>query len=145
MTDKKRKTGIGLIKSLHELASGDDVDNSASIPIEEVYSYLKKNNIAHNQIISDIQDRLNRMKAISKMDVAKDKRVSILAKLNSALPSQTDLKTSVKFLIDKIMTERPQLASAYFRKYESATENDLESLYQDLITLQELDNNDVEK
>lgn len=145
MTDKKNKTGIELIKSLHELVCDDDIDKAATMPIEEVYSYLKKNSIAYDQLIGDVQAKLNRIKAKAQLDEAKDKRETFLEKLNSVLPSPTDLKVSVKSLIDKMMTEKPQLASAYFRKYESATENDLESLYQDLLALQQLDKNNVEK
>ena len=145
MTDKKRKSGTELIKSLHELVSGDDIDKAATMPIEEVYSYLKKNSIAHDQVIADVQARLNKIKAKAQLDEARAKRSTLLEKLNAVLPSHKDLKVSVKALIDKMMSEKPQLASAYFRKYESASENDLQSLYEDLLALQQLDKNDAEK
>lgn len=145
MTDKKRKTGTELIKSLHDLICGDDLDKAATMPMEEVHSYLKKNNIAHDQIIAHVQTRLQKMKAKFQLDEAREIRTNLLGKLNNALPSPADLKASVKSLIDNLKTEKPQLASAYFRKYESATENDLASLYQDLLALEQIDKNDAEK
>lgn len=145
MTEKNRKTGIELIKSLHEMVCSDDLDNAATMPMEEVSSYLKKNSIDHIQVVADVQARLCKMKAIAQLDEARANRSNLLEQLNNVLPSPADLRDSVKGFIEKMMTERPQLASAYFRKYETATENDLASLYQDLLALQELDKTDVKK
>ena len=117
MTDKNRKTGKELIKSLHGLVCGDDIDKAATMPMEEVYSYLKKNGIAHEQLIVDVQTRLNKMKIKAQLDEARERRAAILGKLNDVLPSPADLKASVKNLIDNLNIEKPQLASAYFRKY----------------------------
>lgn len=145
MTDNKPRSGTELVKSLHDLICGDDIDHVETMPVDEVYSYLKKNNIAHDQVIADVQERLNKMKAKALLDEAKAQRATLLERLNSVLPSPVDLKGSVKGLIDQMMTGNPQLASAYFRKYEAATENDLKSLYQDLMALQQIDKDDVEK
>lgn len=145
MTDKSRKTGKELIKSLHELVCGEDIDKAATMPIEEVYSYLKKSGIAHEQLLVDVRSRINKMKVKAQLDEARERRAVILGQLNNVLPSPADLKASVKSLIDNLKTEKPQLASAYFRKYESATEDDLASLYQDLLALEQIIENDAEK
>lgn len=134
-----------LVKSLHDLVCGDDINNIETMPMEEVYSYLKKNNIDHKQVISNVQDRLKKMKAKASLDEAKAKRTDFLEQMNNFVPSATDLKESVKSLIDRMMTEKHQLASAYFRKFESATEDDLKSLYRDLKTLEYMDKDNVEK
>lgn len=145
MTNIMRKTGTGLVKSLHELVCDDDSDKAESMLLEEVYSYLKKNNIAHDQVMADVRTRLNKMTAKAQLDEASAKRVSFLEKLNGVIPSPVGIKENIRGLIDKMMSDQPQLASAYYRKYEAATENDLESLLQDLLALQQLDKSNADK
>lgn len=145
MTNNIRNTATELIKSLHDLVCGDDIDKAATMPMDEVYSYLKRNNVAYDQVIKDVQTRLNKMKTKAKLDEAREIRETLLEKLNGVLPSTEHIKQNIKGLIDKMMFSNPESASAFFRKYESATEKDLESLYQDLLSLQQLDKNDAEK
>jgi hypothetical protein len=145
MTDKKRKSGIELIKSLHELVCGDEIDNVETIPMEEVCSNLKKHNIDHERVISGVRTRLNKITAKAKLDEARAQRLALVDKPNVAMPSLAGLKDRITELISSMQLNNPQAAATFFRKYESAPDSDLESLYRDLQELQQLEKDDAEK
>jgi hypothetical protein len=145
MTDKKRKTGIELIKSLHELVCGDEIDNIDTMSMEDVYSHLKKNNIDYEQVITDVRARLNKMTAKAKLDEARAQRLAHADKPNGTMSSLPGLKDKITELLGSMQLNNPQMAAAFFRKFESAPDSDLESLYRDLQELQQLEKDDAKK
>jgi len=145
MTNKKRKTGIELIKSLHELVCGGAIDNIDTMSMEEVYSHLKKNNIDYERVITDVRARLNKMTAKAKLDEARAQRLAHAEKPNETMSSLPGLKDKIKELIGSMQLNNPQTAAAFFRKFESAPDSDLESLYRDLQELQQLEKDNAKK
>lgn len=145
MTDNKRKTGIELIKSLHELICGDETVNVDTLPIEEVSSHLKKNGINHEQVITDVRARLCKLTATARLDAARAQRLALANKPNGSTPVLSGLKGKITELLSSMQINNPQVAAAFFRKFESAPDDDLESLYRDLLELQQLDKDDAEE
>ncbi|MRR05455.1 MAG: hypothetical protein EG828_00695 [Deltaproteobacteria bacterium] len=144
MTVKKRKSGIELIKSLHELVCGDEIDNVETMPMEEVYSNLKKHNIDHERVITNVRIRLNKISAKAKLDQARVQRLALADKPNGEIPSLVGLKDKITELISSMQLNNPKTAAAFFRKFESAPDSDLESLFRDLQALQQLEKDDAE-
>lgn len=145
MTDNKRKTGIELIKSLHEVVCGDEADNLDTMPLEEVCLRLKKSGIDHERVITDVHARLDKMTAIARLDAARAQRFAIADKPNGTMSVLTGLKDKITELLSSMQLNNPQEAAAFFRKFESTPDGDLESLYRDLQELQQLEKDDAEK
>lgn len=145
MTDNKRKTGIELIKSLHELVCGDETDNVDTMPIEEVCLHLRKNGIDHERVITDVRARLGKLTATAKLDAARAQRLALANNSNGSTPVLSGLKGKITELLNSMQLNNPQMAAAFFRKFESAPDDDLESLYRDLQELQQLDKDDAEE
>ncbi|BEH09901.1 hypothetical protein GSUET_15130 [Geobacter sulfurreducens subsp. ethanolicus] len=145
MTDKKRKTGIELVKSLHELVCGDETDNIDTMPLEEVCLRLKKNGIDHERVIIDVRDRLAKLTATARLDAARAQRLALADKSKGTAPVLKGLKDKITELLSGMQLNNPQTAAAFFRKFESTPDDDLESLYRDLQELQQLNKDDVEE
>jgi ssDNA-binding replication factor A large subunit len=144
MTDNKRKTGIELIKSLHEVVSGDETDNVDTIPIEEVCLHLKKNGIDHERVTADVRARLSKLTGTARLNAARAQRLALANKSNGSTPVP-ELKAKITELLSSMQLNNQQVAAAFFRKFESAPDDDLESLYHDLQELQQLDKDDAEE
>jgi len=145
MTDKKRKTGIELIKSLHELVCGDEIDKVDTMPLEEVCLCLKKNGIDHKRVITDVRTRLGKLTVTARLDEARAQRLTVADKPNGTTPALPALRDKIKELLSSMERNNPQMAAAFFRKFESAPASDLETLYRDLQELQQLERDDAKK
>lgn len=145
MTENKRKTGIELIKSLHEMVCGDEADHLDSMPQEEVCLRLKKNGIDHERVITDVRARLDKMTATARLDAARAQRLALADKPNGTMSVLTGLEDKITELLNSMQLNNPQAASAFFRKFESTPDGDLESLYRDLHELQQLEKDNAEK
>jgi hypothetical protein len=116
---------------------------------KEVQSELQKRGVDIRPAWDKIQMALNYSKeterARKKLESAKKRRPSIVAKLKSIqAPYLPDFREQIKQLLKERFTG-PQKA-AYFRKLESASDEDLKTLLEDFSFLEEFskDSNNVE-
>ena len=123
--------------------------DESSLSDKEVDAELQRLGIDIRPAWDKIQMALNYYKeterARKKLESAKKRRPSIVAKLkNIQAPYLPDIREQIKQLLEERFTG-PQKA-AYFRKLESASDEDLKTLLEDFYLLEEFskDSNNVE-
>lgn len=123
--------------------------DESSLSDKEVDAELQRLRIDVRPTWDKIQMALHHRKEMEcariKLESAKKKRPSILAKLKSIqTPYLPDIREQIKQLLEERFTG-PRKA-AYFRKLESASDEDLKTLLEDFSLLEEFskDSNNVE-
>lgn len=132
INDKSPQSSTEALENLYDFLQGPEVD-VRTLPIEEVRKELKANHIDVAPLFSEVQKRL----AAERLRIARAKRERIealLARLSPAPIAGQGLKERILGLL----RDKPQLAVEY-RKFETASEADLEGLLDDLGVLEMLD------
>lgn len=117
------------------------------MPIEQVNEYLKSEGIDPVPLVNHVRQRIAKLKAEQELAQAREQRINYAQKLSSfgEKISLADLRDRIQEMIQGLTSGNPELASVYFRKFEEASDSDLESLIEDLSMLDEMARNDVQK
>lgn len=139
-----RKNPVEFLMSLHNFVS-EDSEIVDALSKEEVAARLKKENIDTSQLIADVQKRIRKIKAQAELDEAEHERNLLLEKFKNTEPEKSaSIRDKIKELIDNLSISGQELA-LYYRKFESATDKDLDGLYNDLKILNEMKKNEPKK
>jgi len=101
----------------------------------QVQEELRHQGIDTARALSRVQQALSAAEARTSLDLAKSKRPGIVAKLSQIVAPVADgIRNSLRQVIAARLEGTAQ--AAYFRKLEAATEDDLQSLLDDLYRLE---------
>lgn len=140
------KNASDVLRSLHEFVVGPEEDFK-EMPIEQVNEYLKSEGIDPVPLVTHVRQRIAKLKAEQELAQAREKRMNYSQKTSSHSDqiSLTGLRDMVQEMIQSLTAGNPAMASVYFRKFEEASDDDLESLLEDLSLLDEMARDDVKK
>jgi hypothetical protein len=140
MSNTPTRSAADILRDLHAYLapSEQDVD---SMSASDVAAYLKKSNIDPAKSFAAMQEWMDEKLGEIELVKARAQRLS-------ALETATTRKSFGDGLCEKIhnliSTLRPQVAAAYFSKFEQASEEDMQSLYEDLLALDGTNRKDPE-
>ena len=140
------KNASDVLRSLHEFVVGPEEDFK-KMPIEQVNEYLKSEGIDPVPLVNHVRQRIAKLKAEQELAQAREQRINYAQKLSfyGEKISLADLRDRIQETIQSLTSGNSELASVYFRKFEEASDSDLESLLEDLSMLDEMAGNDVQK
>lgn len=132
MPDQYRsRDAADVLRDLHSYVTEPLLDTD-SLSDEQVRIELSRRGIPSVPSFRAIHDLLDEKIAAAQLVTAKRRRMDQLAAINTARPVFGDLRDKLQNLIRSFS---PQTASVYWSRFESADEEDLQSLYEDLIEL----------
>jgi hypothetical protein len=128
--DKRNPKASDILRALHALVHEPEGD-VANKPAKEVQAELKRRGINTTPLIAEVKQQLAKAKANSELAPARAKRESALAQRLKQIQSKIDEAPEAlrKRLLALLSAEEPAVA---FSKFEKATDEDLQSLLNDL-------------
>ena len=146
MEENTPKSASGVLKSLHEFVIGPEEDVT-KIPMEQIHGYLKSEGVDPSPLVNQVRQRIVKLKAERELAEAREKRMNYAKRLHphGEKVSLAVLRDRIQGMIEGLTTGNPDLAAVYFRKFEEASDGDLESLLDDLTLLEEMVEEDVQK
>lgn len=146
MTGTTPKNASDILKSMNSFLLGPEED-VAFLPAEQIQGCLKSEGIDPVPLVNQVRQRIAKLRAARELAEARVKRLRYednfkpVASGNSTL----SLKEKIGELIEMLKPSNPELAAVYYRKFEESAEDDLESLFEDLILLKNMEEEDVAK
>lgn len=141
MADEKvRKSDSQALETLYEFLEGV-AEDVGTLPIDRVLKDLKKAGIDPAPLLSVVRDRLAAARATELLAGARQERARIdeLAR-GRWVKEGSSLREWARSSLEALSSKRPELAAAYWRKFDSASDADLESVLEDLALLDQLKN-----
>jgi len=127
------RTASDVLRDLHEYLAPEEVDVDSMSP-QAIRAELMRHGIDSVQSFAAMREWLGDEIAAVELDAARKARVDAL----QAIPTPKSFSGGLCEKIHKLLSGlEPKLASAYFSKFEKASEEDLQSLYDDLMALNE--------
>lgn len=141
--DKAPKSGSKILENLYEFLEGP-AEDVRSVPIERVLKDLKKDNVDPGPLMQLVRDRLAAARATEVLAKARAERARIggLASQRISGEASPSLRDRALRGLQGLSARKPEAVAAYWRKFESASEADLESILTDLALLDQLDKGD---
>jgi type II secretory pathway component GspD/PulD (secretin) len=140
----KHHDASDILQALHELTLEPEV-NYRIKPLSELRSELTSAGISTVPLLKRVKEAIAQAKAEQELIAARERRQIALEKLKSLNQAVTDapaqLREKIRSLLENLSVGDPAAASAFFSKFEKATDADLQSLLDDLAFL---DGNDDE-
>lgn len=131
MSNTPTRTAADILRDLHAYLapSEQDVD---SMSASDVAAYLKRSNIDPSKSFAAMQEWMDEKLGEIELGKARAQRLSALETATTRISFGDGLCEKIHKLIS---TLQPQVAAAYFSKFEQASEEDMQSLYEDLLAL----------
>lgn len=129
----RSRNAADVLRDLHTYVAAPLLDVDA-LSDQQVRAELSRRGISPGPSFRAIHDLLEEKAAQAELAAAKQRRLGRLASIKPSRPSFGSIRGEVKALIQRLT---PQTASVYWSKFESAEEEDLQSLYDDLQDLQD--------
>ena len=141
--DNPRKSASKILEDLYEFLEGP-AEDVASVPIERVLKDLKKDDVDPAPLVRLVRERLAATLAAEVLAKARVERARISSLAGQRFSGETSASLRDRALrgLQGLSTRQPEFAAAYWRKFESASEADLESIVTDLALLDQLDKGD---
>ena len=141
---KTPKNASEILKALHEFILGPEEDVT-TIPREKIQADLKAEGLNPAPLVARVREKLNKMKAEEELTRARNQRKYLLDLRGKMPKSPLALKEQILEHLRSLLANRPEMASAYFRKFEEANEADMRSLLEDLAMLDEMGKDDIDE
>lgn len=140
------KTASDILKSLNSFLLGPEEDVTL-LPAEQVQGYLKSEGIDSAPLVTQVRQRIAKLKAEQELADAREKRLRFASDINPTTNADfsPSLRDRIRGMIEMLTPENPELAAVYFRKFEESAEEDLESLLEDLTLLEKMGDEDAAK
>jgi hypothetical protein len=134
-----------ILKALHEFLSEPEV-NSLTLPLEKINQDLRPEGINTTSLIEQVREKIAKAKAKALFAQAHKRRQYFLEKLKNHVETSSRnvplLKEQVLEYLSNLFADKPEIVMAYFRKFEEASESDIQSLLEDITLLDRLRAND---
>lgn len=144
MPDEKAPKSVPkILEALYEFLEGPSED-VGSVPVERVLKDLKKDNIDPAPLVKLVRERLAVARAAEVLAKARVERARISALVGQRFSGDASSSLRERALrgLQGLSARKPEFAAAYWRKFESASEADLESILTDLALLDQLEKAD---
>lgn len=140
MSNTPTRSAADIMRDLHTYLapSEQDVD---SMSAADVTAFLKKSNIDPSKSFAAMQEWMDEKVGAFELAKARAQRLTTLETATTRKSFGDGLCEKIHKLIS---TLRPQVAAAYFSKFEQASEEDMQSLYEDLLALNATNRKDPE-
>lgn len=127
-----------ILRLLHDFFLDEEVDVTL-LPLENINAELAKEGIDTKSLISDTITKITKVKTQKRLATARAKRSKLqeLAAIKDKTGSFSNVKQKLLEIISDINKSEPKLASMYFRKLEEVDEEDLQSILEDLLMLED--------
>lgn len=132
---------LSILKQLRALAAEAGPPGEA-LPKEQRDAAFRAFGLDPRKTGADLKSRMEKMMAHSRLESARQARLSIESARDSnrqELAKGGTLRQRVDQLLKKLALNQPEIAAVYCRKFEQATETDLESMREDLLLLEQLE------
>jgi hypothetical protein len=133
-----------ILRELHELLQEPEQDVIA-MPLKDIQAELIRRGIDTGPLLKRVKQQLAKAKADAELSVARSQREDGLQRLKSLAGKLTGtpsaLRERILSTLGKLSVGNPTVATAYFNKFEEASDADLQSLLDDLSSLDESDDN----
>ena len=141
--DKVPKRRFGALESLYEFLEGPEEDVTTML-LERILKELERENLDPAPLVRMVRERLTAARAAEDIARARQERTRIdrLRSQGSETKPTGDLRDRARLIMEGLSGPQRQLAAAYYRKFEEATESDLESMLRDLELLERMSQND---
>jgi hypothetical protein len=141
--DNAPKSASKILEDLYEFLEGS-IEDVRSVPIERVLKDLKRDNVDPAPLVQVVRDRLNAARAAEVLAKARAERARIggLAGLRISGEASSSLRDRALRGLQGLSARNPESVAAYWRKFESASDADLESILSDLALLDQIDRDD---
>lgn len=120
----------------------EDPDDVQTMSIEEVRAYLADEGIDTRHAHRQLRERLAAIQGRRRLEEAKRKREAFSTELSNllAIPREVvdDVRSEIARRLESLNVSNPSLAQAYFRKFENASQGDLDSLLSDIQLLEDM-------
>lgn len=132
---------LTLLKHLHELSMQDAP--SGPLPKAQRDAAFRAYGIDPSKTAEVLKARITQLVSARRVAAARDERLAAqsahLKQVQALATAGTELRAHVERLLKKLALNQPEVAAMYCRKYEQATENDIASLKEDLLLLEQLE------
>lgn len=140
MPDQKLSTpATNAVKALARLLHEPEIENE---PRAQIQAELKSVGIDTLAILKSVRDKVSQAQARQRLAAAHERRQTLLSKVTRlkamASAGSAKLREQVKELLDA-QFDGQQGAAVLFRKFEEAKDEDLQSLLDDIVLLDEPD------
>lgn len=125
------RNAADVLRDLHNYLAEPPL-NTDALSEQEVQAELKRRKIAPGASFRAIHELLEDHIAAAELAAAKQTRINRLATVRPTVSVLSGVREKIHKLIQSLS---PQVAAAYWSKFESAGEEDLQSLYDDLMEL----------
>lgn len=122
------RNAADVLRDLHSYIAEPPI-NIDALSEQEIRAELKRRKIAPESSFRAIHELLDDHIAAAELAVAKQNRINRLATVKPTVSVLSGVREKIHKLIQSL---NPQTASAYWSKFESAADEDLQSLYDDL-------------
>lgn len=140
--EKQQPSASDMLRALHDLVQEPEED-VASKPIKEVQAELTRRGIDTAPIIARAKQQLAKARADSELASARAQRIRALERLKGIQARIERFPAAVRehalTVLTGLSAQNPNVAAAYFSKFEQASDVDLQSLLDDLSMLDESD------
>jgi|GEM_PF-4414074 len=136
--DQSPQNASEILKDLNIFVQEDEQEIQ-SMPLHEIVAELKEEGIDTEKLIKEVPNLFKKIKAGEELARASEKRKELLAHLKSKI---SDLAKEAALTREELIAKiqgifnlTGEQASAYCRKFEEASDADLESLLEDFMLL----------
>lgn len=138
--EKKQPNASDILRSLHESVQEPEQD-VAAMPLKEVQAELARRGLDTAPLLAQIRERLAKARADAELGAARVERDQSLLKLRELRAKLSDFPAQIReramSVLAQLSASSPNVAAAYFSKFENASHADLQSLLDDLSLLDE--------
>lgn len=143
MPDEKPPTpATDAVKALARLLHEPEIENE---PRAQIQAELKSAGIDTAALMKNVREKIGQAKARQRLAAAQERRRKLLSKVTQlktmASESGARLREHVKELLDAEFGGQQQ-AAVLFRKFEEAKDEDLQTLLDDIVLLDDTDDED---
>jgi hypothetical protein len=133
---------LAILKHLHALST-DAAPPGDSLPKEQRDAGFRAFGIDPRKTGADLKARVDKMIAHSRLESAREARVAAQSaqqcNRQELAKGGGGLRQRVDELLKRLALNQPEIAAVYCRKFEQSTETDLESMKEDLLLLEQLE------
>jgi hypothetical protein len=135
---KKRQSWTEKLERFQAFLDGDEEEDRLSTA--EKRALLEARGINVQRTLDGVADRIAALRARERLEAARTEREALLARVRSHAPrADRSLLDRIWESLEALFGPRPQLAQMYLRRFEQASEEDLQSLFEDIQMLREID------
>ncbi|TLD71363.1 hypothetical protein FEM03_07480 [Phragmitibacter flavus] len=129
--NNSKRTASDVLRDLSEFFTGP-LPDVEKLSAAEIDAFLRKRSIDSKKSFLAVQDLIDEEIASAELRVAKEERKARLREVEAVTPAREGIRQSIGSLL---ATLNPSVQTAYWSKFESLPDADLESLYEDIVLL----------